>query len=91
MLLPRLDDALAPFDAHVVLAPYDAVVIQYPLDERGPVALAAGAALMGATFRELFPGTEPRIDVNNEQPHCWNDEGRADSIDDFLTELEAYA
>lgn len=91
ILLPRLDVALAPLETHVVLAPYDAVLLQYPLDERRTVALTTGAALMASTFRELFPGTEPRIDVNHEHPHCWNDDGRADSIDRFLAELEAYA
>jgi DNA polymerase-1 len=88
VLLARLEAPLAALDARVLLAPYDAVLLQHPLDERGARALALVAETMKAVMREFFPGCEPRVDVNDADPSCWNDEGRSDSIENFLAEME---
>jgi hypothetical protein len=88
VLLARLEPLLAALDASVILAPYDSVLLQHPLDERGARAVKLSAAEMMGTMRVIVPGTEPRIDINNRDTGCWNDEGRSNSIAEFLEELD---
>lgn len=89
VLMARLEGLLTALDAGVVLAPYDAVLIQHPLDERGGRAIDLTTNSMLEVMREIVPGSVPRVDVNNADPSCWNDEGRSDSIERFILALEA--
>ncbi len=44
--------------------------------------------LMIETMQRLFPGTLPRVDVNDAATRCWNKNGRGDSIERFLEDPE---
>ena len=88
VLLARLEGLLPALDSHVVLAPYDAVLIEHPMDERRERAVSLTVKVMKDVMRELFPGCEPRVDVNGRDPSCWNKDGHGNSIENFLAEME---
>lgn len=86
LALPRLQAFLAEHGGRVVLAIYDAVLIQVRLvDGQVQQHVVDGAKkIMIEAMRELYPATEPRIDVNGVDTSCWNKDGHSDSIESFL-------
>lgn len=86
-LLPSLQAFLLRHGGRVVLPIFDAVLIQYSC-EHGPVVIHGARDLMIETMRRLFPGTQPRVDVNSKAPWCWNKNGRHDSIERFVDDPE---
>ena len=39
---------------------------------------------MTSTVQEYYPALDPRVDVNIEQPQCWNKDGKARSLEFWM-------
>ena len=64
---------------------HDAVVLECDAEEVADVA-AEAALIMKSAVRAYFPELRPRIDVNAEDPTCWNKDGKSDSLQRFLSD-----
>ena len=87
LVLPRVARYLRARGGRVVLAIHDALLLLVPVDEQQELVNGA-KALMIDGLRELYPGSEPRVDVNDGDTSCWNYKGFADSIERFLEDPE---
>jgi hypothetical protein len=90
ILLPRLEAALAPLGARVVLPVFDAVVVQAPLD-RLDQAGELTRSLMVDVYQEMFPGVRPRVEITKQDPSCWNKAGDSGSLRRFIEEARGKA
>lgn len=87
VLMPRLAAFLRQNDSRIVLPIFDAVLVSFPLNKKD-VVLDGTEAIMVDTMREIYPGTQPRVDRNDLDPTCWNKAGHGDSIERFLKDPE---
>lgn len=87
LALPKVEKFLREHEARILAAPYDALVIQYRIGAEKIVADGV-SEIMKEAMQTLYPGTQPRVDVNDKSPTCWNKNGRADSIERFLEDPE---
>jgi len=69
--------------ACIILPIHDAVLIECDLADVEQVAQEAGLIMTGAV-RVYFPELAPRIDVNTKDTSCWNKDGKAGSLENFL-------
>jgi hypothetical protein len=46
------------------------------------------AEVMKGAVQEFYPVLDPRVDVNIEQPHCWNKDGKARSLELWMADPE---
>jgi DNA polymerase-1 len=79
----RLDRLYQAYDALLIVPLHDAYVFEAPLEVLEEVGALTGRVLCEAV-QEFFPSLRPRADVNVVQPHCWNKDGRADSLDCWI-------
>jgi DNA polymerase-1 len=79
----RLDRLYRRHDAWLTIAVHDAYVFEAPIGVLGEVAELTGRVLCD-TVQEYFPELSPRVEVNTEQPQCWNKDGHADAVERWI-------
>ncbi len=87
LVLPRVARYLRARGGRVVLAIHDALLVLVPVAEQQEL-VNGSKALMIDGLRELYPGAEPRVDVNDADTSCWNYKGFGDSIERFVEDPE---
>jgi DNA polymerase-1 len=75
------------YGARLLLPMHDAVVFEAPMNHLEEVALLTAEALTGAV-REYYPELMPRADINIGYPHCWNKNGKHDSLERWIKDPE---
>ena len=83
----RLDKRYPQYGAKLILPVHDAVVLECPLANLEVVAKLTETVLCEAV-QELFPRLRPRAEINIEHPACWNKEGQADALRQWLTKVD---
>jgi DNA polymerase-1 len=81
----RLDKLYRAHDAWLVVPLHDAYVFEAPMESIQQVGELTGRVLC-ESVQEYFPLLQPRAEVNVKQPHCWNKDGRADSLERWMKE-----
>ena len=81
----RLDRLYRQHDAWLVVPLHDAFVFEAPLEALEDVARLT-ESVMCAAVREYFPELDPHVEVNLDQPDCWNKKGHADAIERWLAD-----
>jgi DNA polymerase-1 len=79
----RLDKLYPKYDAKLIVPMHDAFVFEAPLDVLGEVTTLT-ERVMVETVQEFFPALRPKVEVNVRQPQCWNKDGHADSIHQWM-------
>jgi DNA polymerase I len=79
----RLRRLYPQYGARLLVPVHDAFVFEAPLDRLDEVAEITKRIMVEAV-QERFPELRPRAEANIAQPHCWNYEGHADSVERFL-------
>jgi DNA polymerase-1 len=79
----RLDRLYQAHDAWLIVPLHDAYVFEAPLEAIEEVGGLTGRVLC-ESVQEYFPQLRPRAEVNVNQPHCWNKDGQADSLDHWM-------
>jgi DNA polymerase-1 len=69
--------------ARLIIPVHDAFVFEAPLGAVAEVAELT-ASVLARTVQEWFPELRPRTKVNIAHPGCWNDEGRHESVEQFI-------
>lgn len=80
----RLHQLYKRYDAKLIVALHDAFVFEAPLDKLDEVA-ALTSQVMIQVIQEKYPQLNIRTDINITSPNCWNKDGNATSIDDWLS------
>lgn len=80
----RLHQLYKRCDAKLIVALHDAFVFEAPLDKLEEVA-ALTSQVMIQVIQEKYPQLNIRTDINTSSPHCWNKDGDAASIDEWLS------
>ena len=67
----------------LVLPIHDAVLFECDKDD---VEIVGGEAaqIMIDAVRFYYPELQPRVDINDSDPSCWNKDGRSDSLQEFM-------
>jgi DNA polymerase-1 len=81
----RLDKLYQRHDAWLVLPLHDAFVFEAPQAALSEVAQLT-QTVMCAAVQEYFPRLRPRAEINVLHPTCWNKDGHADSVDQWLAD-----
>jgi DNA polymerase-1 len=81
----RLDKLYRAYDAWLIVPLHDAYVFEAPIESIQQVGVLTGRVLC-ESVQEYFPLLRPRAEVNVKQPHCWNKDGRADSLERWMKE-----
>ena len=79
----RLRRRYQHYGARLILPLHDAYVFECPLVHLEVVGRIT-AEVMTGTVQEYYPVLDPRVDVNIEQPHCWNKDGKSRSLELWL-------
>ena len=79
----RLDKLYRQYGAKLIIPVHDAYVFEVPLDVLSNVAKLT-ARVMCESVQELFPNLQPRAEINISHPECWNKEGKADALEQWL-------
>jgi DNA polymerase-1 len=79
----RLDRLYRAHGAWLIVPLHDAYVFEAPLAALEEVGAMTGRVLC-ESVQEYFPQLRPRAEVNVNQPHCWNKDGQADSLDHWM-------
>jgi DNA polymerase-1 len=79
----RLDRLYRGHDARMLVALHDSCVFEAPLGVLEVVADLTGRVLCDVV-QEHFPCLRPQVEVNIQQPHCWNKDGRYDSVERWI-------
>jgi DNA polymerase-1 len=79
----RLRRLYREHDARLIIPVHDAFVFEAPTDKLRVVADLTKRVMIEAV-QERFPELRPRAEANFAQPHCWNYDGHADSVERFL-------
>ena len=80
-----LDREFRKSGVKIILIVHDAVVIECPAEQLEAVAEKI-EFVMAHVLRSYYPALTGKVDVNMDQPHCWNKDGEADSLEKFLTD-----
>jgi DNA polymerase I-like protein with 3'-5' exonuclease and polymerase domains len=72
----------------IILPIHDAVLIECDESDLAAVTLEA-KAIMIAAMRATYPRIRPKVDANDVAPWCWNKDGAATSLDDYMAEADA--
>lgn len=81
-----LNRAFSGTSTKIVMLVHDAVVIECDQDRLDDVAQLS-KRIMGLALSEIYPKLIPKVEVNMSAPWCWNKDGRADSIEKFITDI----
>jgi DNA polymerase I len=81
----RLDRLYPQYGARLIVPLYDAFVFEAPMEVLAEVAELTRRVMVEAVV-EWFPQLRPRVEVNIENPSCWNKDGHADSIDKWVAD-----
>ncbi len=87
LIVIKLTQEYKRFGAKLILQIYDSVVFEVPAEYFEDVAELT-KIVMEATVSEVFPVLRGKVDVNTENPFCWNKDGKTDSIEQFLLNPE---
>jgi DNA polymerase-1 len=79
----RLDRLYRAHDAWLIVPLHDAYVFEAPLEALPKVGQLTERVLC-ESVQEYFPQLRPRAEVNATQPHCWNKDGHADSLERWM-------
>jgi DNA polymerase-1 len=79
----RLDRLYRAHNAWLIVPLHDAYVFEAPVEAIEEVGGLTGRVLC-ESVQEYFPQLRPRAEVNVAQPHCWNKDGHADSLDRWM-------
>jgi DNA polymerase I len=79
----RLDRLYRARDAWLVVPLHDAYVFEAPLGAIEEFGELTGRVLC-ESVQEYFPQLRPRAEVNVKEPHCWNKDGHADSLERWM-------
>jgi DNA polymerase-1 len=71
----------------LILPLHDAFVFECPLDRLKTVADITDEVMRGVV-QEYFPVLNPRVDVNIENPECWNKDGKHQSLELWIQDPE---
>lgn len=80
----RLHQLYKRYDAKLIVALHDAFVFEAPLDNLEEVA-ALTSQVMIQVIQEKYPQLNIRTDINITSPNCWNKDGNAASVDEWLS------
>jgi DNA polymerase-1 len=83
----RLDKLYPAYNAKLIIPMHDAYVFEAPVDQLQAVGKLTERVLCEAV-QELFPVLRPRAEINNKHPECWNKEGQADALQQWLTSVD---
>ena len=81
----RLHEAFRGTDTWLVLPVHDAILIECPKSDMEAVSERA-AGIMEEAVRAYYPKLKPQVDVNMSHPDCWNKDGHAGSLEQFLAD-----
>ena len=73
----RLNQLYSRYKARIIIPLHDAFIFEAPLEVLPEVARLT-EQVMCQVVQEYFPQLEPRVEVNIDQPHCWNEGGNAE-------------
>ncbi|GIU31579.1 DNA polymerase [Shewanella sp. MBTL60-007] len=79
----RLHQLYKRYDAKLIVALHDAFVFEAPLDRLEEVAELTSQVMI-QVIQEKFPQLNIRTDINIDSPQCWNKEGDAVTIANWL-------
>jgi DNA polymerase-1 len=79
----RLDRLYRTHVAWLIAPLHDAFVFEAPLATIKEVGELTGRVLC-ESVQEYFPQLRPRVEVNVQQPQCWNKDGQADSLEHWM-------
>ncbi len=82
----RLDRLVQELNSKLIIAFHDAYVFEAPLEQMERVAQLIKQEMIRAV-QEIYPMLRPRADINIDCPECWNKDGKADSIKQWLAKL----
>jgi DNA polymerase-1 len=83
----RLLPLYRQYNAKLILLVHDAAVFECPLMAITDVAELTRRHLCEAV-QEFFPKLRPRAAINIEHPECWNKEGQADALENWLAKVD---
>ena len=75
------------YGAKLILALHDAYVFECPREHLETVGRITAEVMVGVV-QEYYPRLNPRVDVNIEEPHCWNKGGKDRSLVLWLEDPE---
>lgn len=78
----KLSQEYKKYDAQLVIQVHDSVVFTAPTEVFSEVA-AVTKRIMQEEVEKMFPGLKGKSESNLKAPHCWNKDGKADSIEVF--------
>jgi DNA polymerase-1 len=73
--------------ARLLLPLHDAYVFECPRERLEAVAALTAEVMKGAV-QEYYPMLDPQVEVNIEQPHCWNKDGKSRSLELWMEDPE---
>ena len=83
MALNRLNQLYKAYDARLIIPLHDAVIFEAPLEAFEEVAKLT-ARVMRKTLKEVLPALKPRVEVNIAKPRCWNKDGKANGLSQWI-------
>ena len=81
----ELDRRYPAYGARLLIPLHDAFVFEAPLDHFDEVVTLTHRVMCDAV-QAFFPKLWPRADVNREHPDCWNKEGQAEALDQWIAD-----
>jgi DNA polymerase I len=84
----RLDRLYPRYGAKLILPVHDAILFECPMPVLTAVAELTRSVLCQAV-EEVFPQLHPRAEVNISRPECWNKDGNANALDEWLAKATA--
>jgi DNA polymerase-1 len=86
--ISRLRERYRAYQAKLTLPLHDAYIFECPLENLKKVAEIT-ADVMKGVVQEYYPQMTPQVEVNINQPHCWNKDGKSDSLQLWLRDARA--
>jgi DNA polymerase I len=69
----------------LILPIHDAVAVECNAEDVAAVGKDL-ASIMAQAVRRYYPQLQPRVDLNDHDPSCWNKDGKGDALENFLLE-----
>jgi DNA polymerase-1 len=79
----RLDRLYQGYGARIIVPLHDSFVFEAPLDRLEEVARLT-AAVMTSSVTEFYPKLQPKVEVNIFDPSCWNKDGNAKALEEWV-------
>lgn len=80
----RLDRLYPEYGAKLIIPLHDAFIFEAPLEQLEEVAKLTEWVMVDEV-KEYFPELWPRVELNLSRPDCWNKDGQAESLEQWLS------